>query len=102
MTTKKKVSKKKKIAKKDNPDKAMNSGDHTEKANEAKAFKRAVVEGKDAVILINIFSPDSPAVEFKVRVPKIIHNCSPPQREPAYIMGVMLGALKRKYGNKVK
>lgn len=101
MTTKKKTAKKK--AKKSVEKKArkMTSGDHTEKAEEAKVLKRALVEGKDAVVLINIFSPDNEPREFKIRIPKIIHSASPSHREPGYIAGILLGALRGKYGSRV-
>lgn len=101
--TKKKTAKKK-VAKKVTvkTEEKLTSGDHAKKVVEANEFKRAVVEGKDAVILINIFSPNNTPQEFKVRVPNVTGNCPPPHREPAYIAGVLVGALKRKYGNKVK
>ena len=98
--TKKKTAKAKKKTEKSEP--KMKASDHTEKAAEAKVLKRALVEGKDAVVLINIFSPNNTPQEFKVRIPNVTGNCPPPHREPAYIAGVMVGALKRKYGNKVK
>lgn len=79
----------------------LTSGQHSEKASEAKELKRALVEGKDAVILINIFSPDSAPQEFKMRIPKIVNNAAPPHRAPTYIAGLIRGALRRKYGNKV-
>ena len=80
----------------------MTSGDHTKKVDEAKEIHRALVSGRDAIVLINIFPPDNEPKEFKVRIPKIVNTCPPPHRESGYIAGVIIGALKRKYGHRVK
>ena len=100
--TKKKTAKKKAKKVTVRPEEKMKARDHTAKAAEVKELKRALVEGRDAVILINIFVPGSAPQEFKMRIPKIANICPPPHKVPSFIAGIILGALKRKYGNKVK
>ena len=80
----------------------ITSGQHAKMVEEVKELKKAVVEGRDAVILINVFSPGEEPKEFKVRIPKIRNNAPPPHCEAKYIAGLLIGTLKQRYGSKVK
>ena len=71
------------------------------KVEEVKEVKKATVEGRDAVILVNIFAPTNEPQEYKIRIPKIVNNASVPHRSPSYIAGLIVGALRKKYGDKV-
>lgn len=72
----------------------------TAQENTPKA-ERKPVEGKDARLLINIYAPDSEAKEVKITIPNI-QGCSTwNMRTPEAIAGLIIKALRGRYGNKV-
>jgi len=59
------------------------------------------VQGLDAKIVINVFSPDHEPQEFRFIVPNIIGESTHLTRSPEYIASAIVAGLRAKYGERV-
>ena len=73
----------------------------TARENEPKE-KRKPVEGRDAKVHITVYSPEHEAKEFRVTIPNICGCSTWNTRSPDKIAGMLVGALKGRYGDKVR
>ena len=60
---------------------------------------RKVVDGVDARVVVNIFSPDHEPEQFSYKITNISGNSSHTTREPKSIMQAIIGGIVRKYGS---
>lgn len=71
----------------------------TKKKATVKAVSR-IVEGADAKVIVNIFSPGHEPQEFKITIPNIDANLL--YRSPEYIYKEVVSGLRAKFGGRVR
>lgn len=72
------------------------------KKAEPKAVKASkIVEGLDARVLVNIYSPGHEPQEFRVTVPNIVGASNLLHRSPEMVKDVIVEGLRKKYGERV-
>ena len=65
------------------------------------APKSHIVEGADARVLINVYSPGHEPQEFRVTIPNIKGSANLLHRSPESIAGMIIRGLRAKYGERV-
>lgn len=60
-----------------------------------------VVEGIDARVLINIYSPDHEPQEFRITIPNIVGATNHHSRTPEQVANAIIHGLRGVYGTKV-
>ena len=76
----------------------------TEKAEEVKPVAKPVsrlVEGSDAKVLINVFSPGHEPQEFRISIPNIVGAANLLHRSPESVAAEMIRGLRAKFGDRV-
>lgn len=61
-----------------------------------------VVEGANASVLINVFSPGHEPTEFRVTIPNIVGSANLLHRSPFTITSTIIAGLRAKYGDRVE
>ena len=60
-----------------------------------------IVEGIDARVLINVYSPGHEPQEFRVSIPNIVGSANLLHRSPESIANSIIEGLRAKYGERV-
>ena len=60
-----------------------------------------LVEGADAKVLINVFSPGHEPMEFRVSIPNIIGAANLLHRSPEHVAAAIISGLRAEYGERV-
>jgi len=66
-----------------------------------KKTKSRNVEGADAKIIINIYSPGHEPAEFRITAPNIIGAANLLHRSPENVAAAIISGLRAKYGGRV-
>lgn len=69
-------------------------------AEKAKPVSR-IVEGADARVSINVYSPGHEPKEFRLSIPNIIGAANLLHRSPEHVAGAIISGLRAKYGDRV-
>lgn len=60
-----------------------------------------LVEGIDARVLINVYSPGHEPKEFRVTIPNIVGSANLLHRSPESVADMLIQGLRAKYGERV-
>ena len=69
-------------------------------STEAKPVSR-IVEGADARVLINVYTPGHEPTEFRISIPNIRGAANLLHRSPENVVTAAISGLRAKYGNRV-
>ena len=59
------------------------------------------VQGTDARVLMNVYSPGHEPKEFRLKIPNITGSCNLLHRSPENIAQAIINGLRAKYGGRV-
>lgn len=71
------------------------------KTKEAKPVSKEI-DGTDAKVLINVYSPGHEPKEFRVTIPNITGSANLLHRSPESIAATVISGLRAKYGDRVE
>lgn len=71
------------------------------KTEEPKKAASNIVEGTDARVLINVYTPGHEPKEFRLSIPNITGAANLLHRSPESIVTELIKGLRAKYGNRV-
>lgn len=63
--------------------------------------KPTLVDGIDARVLINVYSPGHEPQEFRVTIPNIVGSANLLHRSPESVASMIISGLRAKYGERV-